>query len=232
VPGQVASRIQVFDTPPVKLQVNEYRMLAVTCPRCVTVTRARARQGAHGPCCYGPNVRAASALLACNGHVSVERAADLMGVPLSAKVSTGFVGGLVRRVASTLIGFETELKGRLRQAPVLHHDETPARVAGDDGDRLLYIYTARCGPLVWFGAAAGRGHAQLVGFRILPGYRGTLVRDDYSGYAKYDKDLTAVQLCCAHLTRSLRGISDLDREGEKIQGCWARTASDTSDPLP
>lgn len=104
---------------------------------------------------------------------------------------------------------------------MLHHDETPARVAGDDGDRLLHIYTARCGPLVWFGAAAGRGHAQLDGFGILPGYRGTLVRDDCAGYAKYDKDLTAVQLCCAHLTRALRGVSDLDREGGKIQGWWA-----------
>src|SRR5579871_5527255 len=34
LPGQIASRIQVFDTPPVKLQVTEYRMLKVTCPQC------------------------------------------------------------------------------------------------------------------------------------------------------------------------------------------------------
>ncbi len=57
-------------------------------------------------------------------------------------------------------------------------------MAGDDSDRLLYIYTARAGKLVWSGAAAGRGHAQLDGFGILPGYRGTLVRDDYAAYAK------------------------------------------------
>lgn len=101
------------------------------------------------------------------------------------------------RVAACLAGFETALKQRLRAAPVLHHDETPARVAGDDSDRLLYIYTARAGKLVWFGAAAGRGHAQLDAFGILPSYRGTLVRDDYAAYAKYDQHLTAVQLCCA-----------------------------------
>ena len=81
---------------------------------------------------------------------------------------------------------------------MLHHDETPARVAGDDGDRLLYVYTARAGKLVWFGAAAGRGHAELDAFAILPGYRGTLVRDGYAAYAKYDRQLAAVQLCCAH----------------------------------
>ena len=202
VVGRVASRVQVFDTPPVKLQVTEYRLLAADCPGCGKATRAAAPAGVAGPCCYGPNVRAATALLACNGHMSIERAADLMGVLLDAPVSTGFAGGLVRRVAERLVGFEQALTDRLRRSPVMHHDETPARVAGDDADRLLYIYTARAGKLTWFGAADNRGHAALDGFGILPGYTGTLVRDDYTAYAKYDKHLAGVQLCCAHLLRA------------------------------
>jgi transposase len=98
-------------------------------------------------------------------------------------------------------------------------------VAGDDADRLLYIYTARAGKLVWFGAADNRGHAALDGFGILPGYRGTLVRDDYAGYAKYDKHLTAVQLCCAHLIRGLRGIGELDEHTSRVQRCWTEPAT-------
>jgi transposase len=223
--GRVCSRIQVFDTPPVKLQVTEYQLLAVTCPGCAAVTRANAPQGVAGPCCYGPNVRAATALLACNGHMSIERAADLMGVLLDAPVSTGFAGGLVKRVAQRLAGFETALKDQLRRASVLHHDETPARVSGDDADRLLYIYTARAGKLVWFGAADNRGHDALDGFAILPGYRGTLVRDDYPAYGKYDKQLTAVQLCCAHLLRALRGIGELDTDPYRIQRAWTEPAA-------
>ena len=78
--GTVAARVQVSDTPPVRLQVTEYRMIQVACPACRTVTRAAAPAGLAGPCCYGPDVRAATALLACNGHMSIERAADLMGV--------------------------------------------------------------------------------------------------------------------------------------------------------
>ena len=225
VPGRVSARIQVFDTPPVKLQVTEYQLTAVACPGCPAVTRAAAPAGVAGPCCYGPNVRAATALLACNGHMSIERAADLMGVLLDAPVSTGFAGGLVQRVAARLVGFETVLKDRLRAAPVMHHDETPARVAGDDADRLLYIYTARAGKLVWFGAADNRAHAALDAFAILPGFTGTLVRDDYAGYAKYDKQLTAVQLCCAHLLRSLRGIGELDTDPYRIQRTWTEPAA-------
>ncbi|GAA0967936.1 hypothetical protein GCM10009555_012480 [Acrocarpospora macrocephala] len=218
--GKVVTRVQMFDTAPVRLQVTEYRMVEVTCPACRRENRAATPEGLAGPCCYGPNVRAATALLACAGHMSIERAADLMGVLLDAPVSTGFTGGLVKRVASRLGGFEAALKERLRAAPVLHHDETPARVATDDEDRLLYVYTARADRLVWFGAADNRGHDALDGFAILPGYRGTLVRDDYAGYAKYDKDLAAVQLCCAHLLRSLRGIGELDPDGSRVQRYW------------
>lgn len=81
-PGRIMSRLQVFDTPPVKLGVTEYQLLAVPCGGCGIVTRAVAPQGVAGPCCYGSNVRAATALLACNGHMSIERAADLMAVLL------------------------------------------------------------------------------------------------------------------------------------------------------
>ncbi len=219
VVGRVVSRVQVFDTPPVKLEVTEYRMLAVAC-RLLGDHPGRAAAGGVRAVLLRANVRAATALLACNGHMSIQRAADLMEVLLDAPVSTGFAGGLVRRVAATLGGFETALKARLRAAPVMHHDETPARVARDDADRLLYIYTARADKLVWFGAADNRGHAALDGFGMLPGYRGTLVRDDYTAYAKYDKDLTAVQLCCVHLLRALRGIGELDPDGYRVQRCW------------
>ncbi|MBT2234268.1 transposase [Nonomuraea sp. NEAU-A123] len=146
--GKVVERVQMFDTPPVKLQVTEYRMVKVTCPACRRATRAATSPELAGPCCYGPNVRAATALLACAGHMSITRASDLMGVLLDASVSTGFAGGLVKRVAARLAGFEIALKNALRAAPVLHHDETPARVAGDDDHRLLHVYTARAGRLL------------------------------------------------------------------------------------
>ena len=61
--GTVAARVQVSDTPPVRLQVTEYQMAEVACPACQAVTRAATPAGLAGPCCYGPNVRAATALL-------------------------------------------------------------------------------------------------------------------------------------------------------------------------
>ncbi len=48
-----------------------------------------------------------------------------------------------------------------------------------------------------------------------------MARDNSPAYAKYGKDLAAVQLCCAHILRALQGIAGLDADGENIQGCWA-----------
>ncbi|MGP3963581.1 hypothetical protein ACTWPT_47215 [Nonomuraea sp. 3N208] len=45
----------MFDTPPVNLQVSEYRMLKVSCPGCRRVVQAATPPGMAGPCSYGPN---------------------------------------------------------------------------------------------------------------------------------------------------------------------------------
>lgn len=60
----------------------------------------------------------------------------------------------------------------------------------------------------------------LGGFGILPGFHGTLVRDDYAGYVQYDRQLTAVQLCCAHLLRSLRGSASWTPIRTASSGPW------------
>ncbi|MFD1547457.1 IS66 family transposase [Nonomuraea guangzhouensis] len=125
---------------------------------------------------------------------------------LNAPASTGFVGGLVKRVSSRLATFESALKNALRAALVLHHNETPARVAADNGDRLLYVSTARADRLVWFGAADHRGHDALDRVRDSARRPQHLVRDDYTVYAKYDKDLAAVQLWSARVSRVISPV--------------------------
>ena len=51
---EVAERVQVSDTPPVRLQVTEYQMIEVACPACRKVTRAAAPGGLAGPCLLRP----------------------------------------------------------------------------------------------------------------------------------------------------------------------------------
>lgn len=170
-----------------------------------------------GPASYGPNVTAAATLLASTDVIGIERAADLMGWLLGAPVSTGFVSRCLARLDAALIsaGFEDSLKDALRAAAVLGTDETSAPLTtaptSAEGCGNPHVYTVRTmnaytgggSDLIWYGAAGDRTKAAITGFGILGGYAGVLVRDDYGGYLSYDKTLTGVQQCLAHLYRYL-----------------------------
>jgi len=212
--GEVAATVQVFDIAPVVLEVTEYQMMRRVCSGCAAVTTADIPAGMCGPTCYGPTVTAATTLLAAEGHMSITRAAAMMGALLGADVSAGFTARCITRLGQRLHGFEAALKDRLRAGQVLATDETPANVA-QPGNH--HIYTVRTDKLVWYGAAENRGHAAIDGFGILPGFAGVLVRDDYGGYHKYDQHLAGVQLCCAHLLRDLKAVHEIDPD---TQG-WA-----------
>lgn len=241
----VVSTAQVLDVPPVKLRCTEYRMLKVTCPGCRTATAAPAPAGVFGPVCYGVNVKAATVLLAVRGHMSVARAAQMMRALLDAEVSTGFTSSLIRRLADELAPFMADLKERLRNAKVLHLDETPASVSGDEmrqfeaeallrGERLdpgrrqpgpewMYVHVARSGPLIWLGAHKRRSHEATDSFDILTGYEGVLVTDRLALYDKYAIKAAGRQICCAHILRDLTGVI----EGEPGRDhAWAEAAQD------
>ena len=70
---------------------------------------------------------------------------------------------------------------------------------------------------MWLGAGHTRGHGALDTFGLFERYTGTLVSDDYNGYAKYQVRLTARQLCNAHLIRSAKGVA----EAEPCRQAWA-----------
>lgn len=216
--GEVARAVQVFDIEPVTLSVTEYQLMSRVCTGCGhTSTAPPPPEVSGGPTCYGPNVVAATTLLAACDVVGIERAADLMAALLGAPVSAGFVSACLVRLDDRLVaaGFEDALKGGLRDAAVIGTDETPANVA-ESGKH--HVYTVRTvnshtsgGPdLLWYGAADNRGHAAIDGFGLLEDHRGVLVRDDYGGYTKFDAHLGGVQQCCSHLFRHLADVQGID----------------------
>jgi hypothetical protein len=111
VSGRGASRVQVFDTPPVKLQVTEYQLLAAGCPGCGQTTRAAAPAGG------GRAVLLRTERARGHGAVGLQRAHEHRtrrrpdGGAAGRPSVTWFAGGLIARVAERLVGFEQALKG-------------------------------------------------------------------------------------------------------------------------
>lgn len=224
--GEVARAVQVFDIEPVALSVTEFLMMARVCTGCGhTSTAPPPPEVSGGPTCYGPNVVAATTLLAASDVIGIERAADLMAALLGAPISTGFVSSCLTRLDERLVaaGFEDALKEGLRDAAVIGTDETPANVA-ETGKHHVYTvrtmgsHTSGCPDLLWYGAADNRGHTAIDGFALLEDHHGVLVRDDYGGYSKFDAHLGGVQQCCAHLLRHLADVASIDPDTQAWTG--------------
>jgi len=204
---------QVFDAPepPPRPRVTQYRLQKKACPCCGAVTEGAAPGGVTGRVQYGPRAHAIAAFLSCWHHVPVLRSAQLAAALSGLALSSGFAAGARGRAAALLAPFTDRVRGLLASVPVLHADETPARVAG----KLRYLHVACTEYLTAF-HPGDRTCAGIDAGAILPGYAGVLVRDGYGGYLHLTDALHA--WCGAHLLRDLKGLHDADPEGQ----AWAQ----------
>jgi transposase len=90
-------------------------------------------------------VRALGCYLLAAQHLPVDRAAALMSEVLGAPVATGWLAGLLGQAHTRLAGPAERVRGLLRAAPVVHLDETSARVAGQGH----WVHSASTQTLTW-----------------------------------------------------------------------------------
>jgi transposase len=88
-------------------------------------------------------------------------------------------------------------KPSLTTSPVLHLDETGARVAG----KLGWVHSASTTNLTAYLFHRRRGRVAIDEFGVLADYQGIAVHDGWTPYRHYG---VTHQLCCAHLLRELR----------------------------
>ncbi len=212
------ARRQVTDVrPPPPPWVTEYQIITRACPCCAARTPGPAPVGVTGRAQYGPGVLARAAELLCGHYLPVARATGLMASMLGVTVSTGFMAGVRARAARLLEQeFLPRVRELLRQAGVLHVDETPVRADG----ALAYVHAASTEFLTAM-HTGGRTKADIDAGKVLPGYTGTIVRDGYSGYVHLIDAHHA--WCGAHLIRDLAAFHRVDPEGQ----FWAAAMADT-----
>ena len=206
-------RRQVSELPPLRLQVSEHRLVHVRCPACGATTAAEAPAGVRAPQQYGPRLRAFCAYLVQQQFVPYARVREMAADVLGAALSVGTLVNLVRQGAERLHGVEQEIKAELRDAPVLHHDETGLRVVGAEGARLEWTHVTCTPTLTHYARHAARGTTALEAIGILPGFQGTSVHDGWTSYRHFHTARHA--LCNAHHLRELTFVE------EELQQDWA-----------
>jgi transposase len=210
-------RRQVFDLPPMRVQVVEHQLVKRRCD-CGTVCCGAAPERVNAAVQYGPRVTAIILYLYVGQFLSKQRAAQALSELFGTPVSQGTVSAMTRRAADGLGEFTEAVRGRITQAQVAGFDETGLRVAG----ALHWVHCARTDKFTLLTCHPKRGCEGIDDNGALAGFAGVAVHDAWGPYATYIDP--AHQLCCAHALRELAAVADT--APSDTEWCWGIQAAD------
>src|SRR5512143_482417 len=130
-------RRQVFDLPPLQVEVTEHRLVSRRCG-CGTVTKAEAPAGVNAPVQYGSRLAGIGVYLLHGQFLSTSRTVAALTDLVGMVVAAGSLVGWTRRIARATSATLAVIRQRLATARVVYFDETGLRVAG----RLHWMHSA------------------------------------------------------------------------------------------
>lgn len=192
---------QVFEVPPLQVQVVEHRAERKCCPDCGEVTRGVFPEAVTQPVQYGERVSAVAAYLRTYGLLPYARTAELFEDLFSVPISVGTLVHLNASCGHRLEGINELLRKQLIGAPVVCFDETGMSIEG----KLNWLHVASSESLTCYVAHEKRGRKAFDEIAILPHYRGVAVHDHWQSYFQYG---CRHGLCNGHHLRELTFIEE------------------------
>ena len=196
---------QVFDLPPMRLEVTEHRAEIKKCPVSGLLVRAAFPEGVAAPVQYGPHFRGLMVYFHNQQILPFERLSqvceDLFGQPLS----LGTLAQSNLRAYAWLAPVENAIVNGLCRAGLLHLDESGLRVAS----RLHWLHVACTARLTFYGVHERRGIEAMDALGVLPHCHRWLMHDHWKPYHSYD---ALHALCNQHLLRELKFLFEEHRQ--------------------
>ena len=201
---------QVFDLPPVQIQVTEHQTETKQCTACFSITQSAFPPGVEARVGYGPNLKGLSLYLMHRQLIPPRRTAEILEGIFGVGVSIGSLSEWSKAAYRGLEGFEKQLIDEIVHSPVAHFDETGMRCEKS----LYWLHSASTAGLTFHGIHAKRGGDAMTAFGILPHFRGVAVHDHWDPYFTFEECLHA--LCNSHILRELTFL--LEVQGLKWAG--------------
>jgi transposase len=189
-------RRQVFDLPPVQVEVTEHRAEVKNCPRCGRQVIAEFPADVKYAVQYGPRIHSAVIYLKDYALLPYQRLRQLMGDLFGVRVSAGTLARIEQDCAERLRGTVEQIRSEVQTSAVVHFDETGLRVEG----KLSWLHSAGTTESTYYKVHRRRGTEAMDEMGVLEGFTGVAVHDGWASYAGYGQ---RHGLCNAHHLREL-----------------------------
>lgn len=206
-------RSQVFDIPPMSIEVTEHRAHYKTCGCCHQVSQAELPSYASNHAVYGPNLRAMVVYLMGYQMLPYERCVELLEAMFGIRPSVGTLDNILSQADQNLDEFMEQVGIVLQQTDVAGFDETVVRA--ENAQR--YVHVARSDQHTLFHLGR-RDYQTMNQMGILTDFKGIAVHDRYANYFGYDCQHA---LCNAHLLRDLQAVIDRYPKEDGDKSRWA-----------
>lgn len=123
-------RRQVVDLPPPRVLVREHQAESKCCPHCQQRSTAPFPADVRAPVQYGASIGARAVYLSQQQLLPFARVCEVMQDLVGVALSEGSLQEVIVRCQQNLEEVEQQIKQALRQAEVLHQDETGLYVCG------------------------------------------------------------------------------------------------------
>ena len=194
-------RRQVFDMPPMKLEVTEHKSEIKLCPHCGEVNKTDFPEDIKRQAQYGKRLKGFLVYLNQYQLLPYERLIELMNDLYSIDISKGTVYNFNKGCYEILRPVEDIIKELLAGSQVLHGDETGMSCCSN----LKWLHVLSTSKLTYYLIHAKRGKEAMDEMGILPDFKGGLTHDFWKPYLRYN---CYHGFCNAHTLRELTFIHE------------------------
>lgn len=204
---------QLFDLPPVAVEVTEYQAEIKHCPHCGQQAKAAFPEHIIAPVQYGPRLKAQAVYLNQYQLIPWARTCEALADLYNHQPAEAFLQEALQGCHEQIQSALVDIKETIKQEKLAHFDETGMRVMG----KLHWLHVASTAGLTYYDVHVRRGQIGMRDIGILPQFTGRAIHDHYRSYFQFSDCLHG--LCNAHHLRELQFITD------QYQQPWAAQMS-------
>jgi transposase len=196
---------QVFDLPPLKIEVTEHRAEQKICPCCKKTAIANFPNEVQQQTQYGNTIKGLATYLNQYQFLPYDRLQEFFKDIFNHAISQGMLVKINQQCYEILEVPDAEIKRQLIAVSNLNHDESGIRING----KLHWCHVASTSQLTNYGIHTKRGKEGINAMGILPAFYGRLIHDFFKPYMTYGCEHG---LCNAHHLRELKFIEEEQKQ--------------------